>query len=658
MNRGILATCYGRPAAGAALSTATLLDALHAAYDAEPFVVVIDGSPSTKATLGVQRRPRHRPLRRAHRHRDGHRRPRQPHQGRLRRCPPVGQRRPRPRRDRSASPSSASPHETHRSVSLHPRVSCGDPPHETLGWRRRDRHAAEHTSPTSSSRRCRTSAASPARRSSSSTAATPSPARPSTTPSTCSPSDIVLMRLVGLRPVVVHGGGPQISSLMDRLGKTPEFRNGLRVTDAETVDIARMVLIGQVNPQLVTAINLHGDYAVGVSGEDAGLIRAVARDPALGFVGDVARINPAILDGLLADEFIPVVATIGTDDDRPGRTTSTPTSSPAPSPRRSAPRSSSTSPTSRACAGRSTTPATPHPPDDRRRARGADRRRHDRRRHDPEGRQLHPGRPQRRRAGPHPRRPHRPRAAARDLHRRRHRHDGRAPEGRSPPHDRDQDPRLRRDGPRRLPVHARVRAAADHVRERQGHRAVGQRGQALPRLPRRPRRDQPRPQQPGRRRGDRDPGQGADARQQPVRQPRRDARRDGDRPPADGGHRPARPGVLHQLRRRGQRVRAQAGPQARRARPPRRRQRPRQLPRAHARRRSRPPASRPSTSRSSRCRRASTTSRGATSMPSPRPSTRRSPRCSSSRCRAREASTWRRPATCRRSARSATPPAR
>jgi acetylglutamate kinase len=126
--------------------------------------------------------------------------------------------------------------------------------------------------------------------------------------------DVVLMRLVGMRPVVVHGGGPQISALMQRLGKTTEFRDGLRVTDAETVDIARMVLIGQVNPQLVTAINLHGDYAVGVSGEDAGLIRAAARDPELGFVGDVASINPAILDGLLADEFIPVVATIGTDD--------------------------------------------------------------------------------------------------------------------------------------------------------------------------------------------------------------------------------------------------------------------------------------------------------------------------------------------------------
>ncbi len=125
--------------------------------------------------------------------------------------------------------------------------------------------------------------------------------------------DVVLMRLVGLKPVVVHGGGPQISDLMSRLGKTTEFRNGLRVTDAETVDIARMVLIGQVNPQIVAAMNVHGPYAVGVSGEDAGLIRAEARDPELGFVGDVAGVDPSILTRLLADEFIPVVATIGTD---------------------------------------------------------------------------------------------------------------------------------------------------------------------------------------------------------------------------------------------------------------------------------------------------------------------------------------------------------
>ncbi|WP_117000202.1 acetylglutamate kinase [Desertimonas flava] len=126
--------------------------------------------------------------------------------------------------------------------------------------------------------------------------------------------DIVLMRLVGMRPVVVHGGGPQISSLMSRLGKTTEFRDGLRVTDAETVDIARMVLVGQVNPQIVAAINVHGNYAVGVSGEDAGLLRATPRDAALGFVGDVSAVNPEILDGLLADEFIPVVATIGVDE--------------------------------------------------------------------------------------------------------------------------------------------------------------------------------------------------------------------------------------------------------------------------------------------------------------------------------------------------------
>ncbi len=125
--------------------------------------------------------------------------------------------------------------------------------------------------------------------------------------------DIVLMRQVGMRPVVVHGGGPQISDLMTRLGKVTEFRNGLRVTDQETIDIVRMVLIGQVNPQLVAAINVHGSLAVGVSGEDAGLIRASARDADLGFVGDVESINPTILEALLEDEFVPVVATIGTD---------------------------------------------------------------------------------------------------------------------------------------------------------------------------------------------------------------------------------------------------------------------------------------------------------------------------------------------------------
>jgi acetylglutamate kinase len=125
--------------------------------------------------------------------------------------------------------------------------------------------------------------------------------------------DIVLMRSVGMRPVVVHGGGPQISELMSRLGKVPEFRNGLRVTDAETVDIARMVLRGQVNPRLVAAINVHGPLAVGVSGEDAGLISATPLGGDLGFVGQVARVNPTILCRLLNEDLIPVVATVASD---------------------------------------------------------------------------------------------------------------------------------------------------------------------------------------------------------------------------------------------------------------------------------------------------------------------------------------------------------
>jgi acetylglutamate kinase len=125
--------------------------------------------------------------------------------------------------------------------------------------------------------------------------------------------DVVLMHSVGIRPVVVHGGGPQISDLMERLGKVPEFRDGHRVTDAETVDIARMVLVGKVNREIVGAINVHGPIAVGVSGEDAGLIRAEARHPDLGFVGDVEAVNPSILERLLAEDLIPVVSTIGAD---------------------------------------------------------------------------------------------------------------------------------------------------------------------------------------------------------------------------------------------------------------------------------------------------------------------------------------------------------
>ena len=125
--------------------------------------------------------------------------------------------------------------------------------------------------------------------------------------------DVVLMHSVGIRPVVVHGGGPQIGALMDRLGIESEFRDGLRVTDAETLDVARMVLVGKVNRDIVSGINRHGPLAVGLSGEDAGLIRASARNPELGFVGDVESVNPAIIERLLAEDLIPVVSTIGVD---------------------------------------------------------------------------------------------------------------------------------------------------------------------------------------------------------------------------------------------------------------------------------------------------------------------------------------------------------
>ncbi len=125
--------------------------------------------------------------------------------------------------------------------------------------------------------------------------------------------DIVLLRSIGILPVVVHGGGPQIGSLMARLGKVPEFRGGLRVTDSETLDIARMVLVGKVNRDIVGMINVHGPLAVGLSGEDAGMITAAARDPDLGYVGDVVAVDPTIVHRLLAEGLVPVIATIGSD---------------------------------------------------------------------------------------------------------------------------------------------------------------------------------------------------------------------------------------------------------------------------------------------------------------------------------------------------------
>jgi acetylglutamate kinase len=127
--------------------------------------------------------------------------------------------------------------------------------------------------------------------------------------------DVVMLRSVGIKPVVVHGGGPQIGELLARLGKRSEFRNGLRVTDAETLDVARMVLVGKVGRDIIGHINVHGAYAVGMSGEDGGLITASVKDADLGFVGEIDAVNPGIVERLLAEDLIPVVSSIGSTVD-------------------------------------------------------------------------------------------------------------------------------------------------------------------------------------------------------------------------------------------------------------------------------------------------------------------------------------------------------
>jgi len=134
--------------------------------------------------------------------------------------------------------------------------------------------------------------------------------------------DIVFMRLAGLRPVVVHGGGPQISSMLTRLGITSEFKGGLRVTTPEVMDVVAMVLVGQVQRELVGLINEHGALAVGLSGEDASLFTAERRTATVdgeqldvGQVGDVVEVRPDFVVRLLDDGFIPVISTVARDVD-------------------------------------------------------------------------------------------------------------------------------------------------------------------------------------------------------------------------------------------------------------------------------------------------------------------------------------------------------
>jgi acetylglutamate kinase len=128
-------------------------------------------------------------------------------------------------------------------------------------------------------------------------------------------SDLVLMKLVGINPVIVHGGGPEITSLMERLDMPVEFHDGMRVTDDAAMEIVKMVLVGKVNKELVSAINRHGRLAVGLAGDDGNLIKAAPVSERLGRVGRVESIDTTVLVNLIEDGFIPVVASVGYGDD-------------------------------------------------------------------------------------------------------------------------------------------------------------------------------------------------------------------------------------------------------------------------------------------------------------------------------------------------------
>ena len=128
-------------------------------------------------------------------------------------------------------------------------------------------------------------------------------------------SDIVLMKLVGINPVIVHGGGPDITTYMDKLDLPVEFHDGLRITTDEAMEVVKMVLVGKVNKELVAAINSHGRLAVGIAGDDANLIKAEQHSPKLGRVGDITSIDTTVVVKLIDDGFIPVIATVAAGED-------------------------------------------------------------------------------------------------------------------------------------------------------------------------------------------------------------------------------------------------------------------------------------------------------------------------------------------------------
>ena len=128
--------------------------------------------------------------------------------------------------------------------------------------------------------------------------------------------DIVLLKYVGMNPIVVHGGGPEITKLMNQVGKAVEFKDGLRVSDAETVDLAKMVLVGKVNKEIVLRLSRHGQPAVGLSGDDGNLFRCKRRlapdGTDIGFVGEIDRVDTGVVEHV-AEDYIPVIASVGAD---------------------------------------------------------------------------------------------------------------------------------------------------------------------------------------------------------------------------------------------------------------------------------------------------------------------------------------------------------
>lgn len=140
--------------------------------------------------------------------------------------------------------------------------------------------------------------------------------------------DTVLLKYVGMEPIVVHGGGPEISRSMDKMGKEPKFIGGLRVTDSETMEIVKMVLAGKINTDIVSKLGIHGGKSIGISGKDNHLLKSSKKDPTmikqengevlevdLGYVGKIDKVNSRIVDDLTRENYIPVIAPIGVDDD-------------------------------------------------------------------------------------------------------------------------------------------------------------------------------------------------------------------------------------------------------------------------------------------------------------------------------------------------------